>query len=188
MQGKVRVPNPFKVRETNNLEFWVSNLVIIVSTVLGVYLAAQAGYRTALDFETARGERENYYLRRALLEEVRDNLDQADKFADFVVDRNGWRFTGTAETYKLQSYVWETMRQQTTTFQTPPEILTAVRRYYESARGYADSLARGQGTAIEAAKAWREDTKKVRETTLPALEQSIATLRQRLEARGVPLE
>ncbi|MDZ4792357.1 MAG: hypothetical protein SGJ17_14325 [Hyphomicrobiales bacterium] len=35
--------NPFKVREHGNLEFWISNFVIIISTVLGVYLAAQAG-------------------------------------------------------------------------------------------------------------------------------------------------
>ena len=49
-----RILSIFKVRDEGNLEFWVSNVVIILSTVLGVYLAAQAGYRTALDFELAR--------------------------------------------------------------------------------------------------------------------------------------
>lgn len=65
----------FKVRETGNAEFWISNLVIMVSTVLGVYLAAQAGYKVALEFEVARGERDGYYMRRALLDELKDNLD-----------------------------------------------------------------------------------------------------------------
>ena len=45
----------FKVRETGNAEFWISHLMIMASTVLGVYLAAQAGYKAALEFEVARG-------------------------------------------------------------------------------------------------------------------------------------
>ena len=71
----MRILQVFKVRESGNVEFWVSNLVIMVSTVLGVYLAAQAGYKVALEFEVARGERDGYYMRRALLDELKDNLD-----------------------------------------------------------------------------------------------------------------
>ena len=55
----------FRVREQGNAEFWVSNLVIVLSTLLGVYLAAQAGYRTAIDFELARAEREIFHAPRA---------------------------------------------------------------------------------------------------------------------------
>jgi hypothetical protein len=183
------VPNIFKVRESNNLEFWVSNFVIILSTVLGVYLAAQAGYRTAVEFEAARSDRENYFMRRALLDEVKDNLEQADKFADFVINKDGWRFTGgNADQYKLQNYVWETMKQQSTTFQLPPQVLTAIRRYYDSASNYAAGLARGQGTAMDAAKAWQAETKKVREETVPVLAKSIDGLKTRLEKQGIALD
>ena len=178
----------FKVRDHGNAEFWVSNLIIVFSTVLGVYLAAQAGYRTAVAFEVARGDRDGYYMRRALLDELKDNLDQADKVADFVVNKDGWRFKGNADAYKLQHYVWETMKQQAITFQLAPAVLTGVRRYYDSAAGYAQSLAQGQGTAIEAAKSFSAETKKMREETVPAMERDIAGLKDRLEARGIALQ
>lgn len=184
----MRMLRIFKVRDQGNAEFWVSNLIIVFSTVLGVYLAAQAGYRTALDFELARGDREGYFMRRALLDELKDNLDQADKLADFIVNKDGWRFQGNADAYKLQSYVWETMKQQAVTFQLAPAVLTGVRRYYDNAAGYAQSLARGQGTAIEAAKGFSAETKQMRETTLPLLEGDIASLQNRLQSRGVSLQ
>jgi hypothetical protein len=185
---RMRILNILKVRETGNTEFWVSNLVIVFSTVLGVYLAAQAGYRTALDFEMARGERDGYFMRRALLEEVKDNLVQADQYADFIVNRDGWRFKGTPEAYKLQDYVWETMKAQTTTFQLPPAILTAIRRYYDNADNHAKNLAQGQGTAMDAAKEWTADTKKIREQTLPLMEKDLAVLKSKLEGRGVAVD
>ncbi len=180
-----KFPNPFKVREHGNLEFWVANSVIILSTVLGVYLAAQAGYRTAVDFEIARSERDGYYMRRALLDELKDNLDTADSYSDFIVNKDGWRFEGNPDTYKFQSFVWDTMKQQSVTFQVPPKVLTAVRRYYDAAASMAQSLAKGQGTAISAAKQLTEETKKMRETAIPAMEKDIADLRKKLSDRGL---
>jgi hypothetical protein len=184
----MRMLRIFKVRDHGNLEFWVSNLVIVFSTILGVYLAAKAGYSTAIEFEQARSDREGYYMRRALLDELRDNLDQADQWADFIVNKDGWRYQGNPDAYKLQGYVWETMKQQAITFQLAPPVLTGVRRYYDNAGAYATNLARGQGTAIDAAKAFSADTKKMREETVPAMEKDIAGLKSRLDARGVALQ
>ena len=85
----VRVPilRIFKVRESGNAEFWVSNLVVMASTIIGVYLAAQAGFATALQFEVARSERDGYYMRRALIDEVKDNLAAVDESVRaFVLD------------------------------------------------------------------------------------------------------
>jgi hypothetical protein len=183
-----RILRVFKVREQGNIEFWVSNLIIVFSTVLGVYLAAQAGYATAVDFEQTRTDREGYYMRRALLDEVRDNLDQADQWADFIVNKDGWRFQGSADTYKMQDFVWETMKQQAITFQLAPTVLTGVRRYYDNAAGHAQSMARGQGTAMDGAKALLADTKKMRDETIPAMEKDIAVLKGRLDAKGITLQ
>lgn len=183
-----RILRIFKVREEGNLEFWVSNAVIVFSTILGVFLAAQAGYRTALDFELARSEREGYYMRRALLDEVRDNLDHADQISKNMAE-SGWRFRNSdPEIFKLQSYVWETMKEHEITFQLPSEILTGVRRYYDKSAAYAKSLAVGQGTAIEAANNWMKDTAEVRDKIVPALESDIAQLRERVQARGLKIE
>lgn len=184
MSDITRVP---QARSVNSIEFWISNIVIIISTVLGVYLAAQAGFRTALQFEVARADREGFFMRRALLDEVRDNLTKADEFVDFVQNKDGWRYKGTPDAYTLQNFVWETMKEQSITFQLPPAALTGIRRYYDDARGLGYSMAQGQGTAIEAAKAWTEKTKAMRDTVIPAMEQDIAALKGRLESSGVPL-
>jgi len=180
--------NPFKVREHGNLEFWISNLVIVISTVLGVYLAALAGFRTALEFEVARNDRDGYFMRRSLLEEVKDNLDTADKYSDFITKKEGWRYKGNPDAYKLQGFIWETMKEQSVTFQLPPAVLTAVRRYYDTVQSLGQALAQGQGTAIEAAKSLSDETKKMRETAIPALEKDISVLRERLIGRGVSVE
>jgi hypothetical protein len=65
----------FRVRESGNAEFWIANLVVMASTIIGVYLAAQAGFKTALQFEVARSERDGFYMRRALLDELKDKLE-----------------------------------------------------------------------------------------------------------------
>lgn len=44
MIGVARWAALLKVREKDNLEFWIAQFVVIVATVLGVYLAAQAGF------------------------------------------------------------------------------------------------------------------------------------------------
>ena len=83
----------FEVRESGNKQFWLSHAVILLSTVLGVYLAAQAGYRTALDFEVTRAQRDSYFMRVALLDELNDNIEFAEKFAAVFAPATGRRRT-----------------------------------------------------------------------------------------------
>lgn len=208
-----RVPQIFKIRETGNAEFWISNLMIMASTILGVYLAAQAGYRTALDFEIARGERDGYYMRRALLDEVQDNLRAVDDWsrnfekvlranisADYFLpedawitywaDKNGWDNSNrTPDEIKMQTFVWETMKEQSITFQLPSELLSAVRRYNDAMDANGRAVVREKDwKAARAAKAILDDTKRMRDETVPAFERDIASLRDNLAAKGVSLK
>jgi hypothetical protein len=178
----------FKVREQGNLEFWVSNAVIVLSTILGVYLAAQAGYTTALNFERVRNEREGYFMRKALLDELSDNLDQADKTSAWVV-KDGWRMQGgSADAFKPQNYVWDAMKESTVTFAIPAHILTGVRRYYAAADVVARQYAIGQGTAMDGAKQSIEEAKKVRKGIIPELQRDIERLRASLARSGFPVD
>ena len=88
----------------------------------------------------------------------------------------------------MQGYVWETMKQQSLTFQLPSELLTGVRRYYDKSAAYTKALAAGQGTAIEAANCWMKDTQEVREKVVPAMERDIAQLHGKLTDRGVQVD
>ena len=202
----------FKVRESGNAEFWLSNLFIMASTIIGVYLAAQAGFTTALQFEVARSERDGYYMRRALLDEVKDNVasvgewssafekalrnrisDQyflpSDSWTTYWSDKNGWSNAGIhPDELKMKTFIWETMKQQAITFQLAPELLSGVRRYYDSMEGNMKDILTRDWKAGPAAKAILEDTQRMREVIVPAFEKDIAERRASLEAMSVPVK
>jgi hypothetical protein len=212
MPGAFQFSRIFKVRETGNTEFWITNLVVMASTVLGVYLGAQAGLRTALDFEIVRSERDGYFMRRALLDEVKDNLDAVDGWSKafektlrnrisneyflpsdgwvtYWADKNGWSNSRLVpDEIKMTTYVWETMKQQTITFQLPPELLSAVRRYYDSMESNVKDIRSEDWKAGPAAKAIAGDTKRMRDEVLPAFEKDIAELRQDLISKSIPVK
>lgn len=226
----------FKVRENGNIEYWVSQFVVLLSTVLGVYLAAQAGYATAMQFEVTRGEREGYYLRRALLTEIKANLKAVDEWSQrydadlraqidpnyflpnddwvhFFNDKMGWSHLaeltnskvrmdmrsaslGQMKTLrqqnellpgelKMKSFIWDTMKQQVTTFQLPPDLITTVQNYYESMDGNIKDVRSNTEKAGPAAVAIHAETRRMREVVVTYFETEMADLRSRLEAKGV---
>jgi hypothetical protein len=171
-----------------SMEMLITSGVQLISTVLGVYLAARAAHKNTVDFEVIRSDRDGYFMRTALLDEFKDNLDQAEKQATDVDENASTLYKNDAESYKLQSYVWETMKQQGITFQLPSDILTGVRRYYDAATTHAMGMAEGQAAARMAALAAIEDTKKMRETLVPRMEKDIAELGAKLRRRGILAE
>jgi hypothetical protein len=64
-----------------SFETLVVSLVQLVSTVAGVYLAARAAHKNTLEFETIRSERDGYFMRAALLDELKDNLNAVDAWS-----------------------------------------------------------------------------------------------------------
>ncbi len=71
------------------LETAITNGVQLVSTVLGVYLAARAAHRNTVEFEVIRSERDGYFMRAALLEELKENAAAVDAWsADFQAHLN----------------------------------------------------------------------------------------------------
>lgn len=225
----MRIFRIFKVRESGNVEFWVSNLVIMASTVLGVYLAAQAGYQTALQFEVSRNERDGYFMRRALLDELKDNLDAVKTWGeDFQAHLNkdeaiqahmeelkavtdpettaagqpwvSWWKAGAAfqHTYqndnpsplKLSTFTWDTLKQQSATFQLPSGLLSSVRRYYntiDDSMQDVSTRAKLDKTRQAAVTIWQE-TRKMRAEVLPKFEKEAAEMRASLLSKGIPVQ
>ena len=67
-----------------SMEMLVTSGVQLVSTVLGVYLAARAAHKNTVEFEVIRSERDGYFMRAALLEELKENVASVDAWsADF---------------------------------------------------------------------------------------------------------
>jgi hypothetical protein len=65
----------------SEMELVITSGVQLVSTVLGVYLAARAAHKNTVEFEAIRAEREGYFMRAALLEELKDNVAAVDTWS-----------------------------------------------------------------------------------------------------------
>ncbi|MEQ1864729.1 MAG: hypothetical protein ABL996_08750 [Micropepsaceae bacterium] len=178
----------FRVREKDNLEFWVSHALVIFSTVLGVYLAASAGYDAALSFESLRGDKQGYFMRRALSDELSDNLNSAEKWTGYFLEGDAWRFEGKPEDYPLQTYVWDSMKASDVTFELAPKILTEVRRYYRNTQLSVRDMVSGSSASRPAAEELRKETKRVRAEILPLLDGDLKSLKAKLAARGVRVD
>ena len=205
----------FKVRETGNREYWFAQIVVLLSTVLGVYLAAQAGYKTAISFEVTRGERDGYYLRRTLLAELKKNVkivdewganvetklrekisrhyfEPGDSWHFFLNEKGGWEELDSEdiklEGVKLNTFIWDTMKQQFTTFQLPPETISSIETYYSGIdKHVADVLAKKRKTGPAAATIVAQ-TEYIRKNVITSLERDVAKLRSRLDSKNIELQ
>jgi hypothetical protein len=182
-------------------EFWVSNALVMLSSIVGVYLAARASYRNSVHLEIAKAEREGYFLRVALLDELKDNIDYVGKFAAVFVAKQGESWGESLDDFKLQSFVWDTMKHQSITFQIPAEILSAIRRFHDGVAGKVREINKmshvtpiNQAPTISfyghigekmvaPARAIEDAAMVMRKVTIPALERDIASLQASLGAQ-----
>ncbi len=177
----------FLPRDKNNAEFWLSHALIIASTVIGVYLAAGAGYRVGMELQTVRSDRESYYLQLALLAEVNDNLRHVADWSDQYITNSKAKFVGRSEQYRLETYVWDAMADSDVAFRLPPEALTGIRRLYRQLSSELAQLTDDTLTTEPDYIQIQGNLDEGRETILPVLAGSIDSLRQRLDRAQIPL-
>jgi hypothetical protein len=178
----------FRVRERDNLEFWVSHAIVLASTVLGVYLAASAGYDSALAFEKVQADKAGFYMRRALNDELSDNLKEAEKWTGYFLEGDAWRFEGRPEDYPLQTYVWDSMKANEATLALNPKVLTEVRRFYRATQLNVRDMVSGSSASRPAAEAIRKDVKRMRADILPLLAKDTKEYAGRLAGLGLKID
>jgi hypothetical protein len=101
----------------------------------------------------------------------------------------GWQHgSNVPEEIKMKIYVWETMKQQSTTFQLPPDMISSVRRFYDSMEGSDKDMRGKTWKAGVAAKTIAEESKRMRTEIVPQFEANTAKLRAKLEAKGITLD
>lgn len=175
----------FLPRDKNNAEFWLSHALIVSSTILGVYLAAAAGYKVGMELQSVRSDRESYYLQLALLAEVNDNLRQVEDWAEEYLTGSKAKFVGRGEQYRLETYVWDATARSEVAFQVPPEALTGIRRLYRQLSSELTNLSDDSLTTAPDHFQIQSNLEEARMTVLPALTESIKALRGRLERSGI---
>jgi hypothetical protein len=207
------------------IELMISSGVSVVSTVLGVYLASRSAYWNTV----IRSERDGYFMRAALLDELKENIAVIDAWsADFQakLDRDpaiqahaeelresadpeivksgqawvAWWKAGSAfrltdinnnpPVLTLSTFIWDTMKQQSLTFQLPADFLSEVRRFYRSITSSMPQVATRENLARQrdaAVSIWRE-TRHMREIVVPGFEKRLKTLRIELLKKGITID
>ena len=174
------------LRNKENAKFWISHLIVLIGTVLGVYLAASAGLQTAVQFELIKSDRDSYYMRSALLDELGDNMDKVQQWGREYQSGNARKFIGRPDDFILDTYVWKTMQDSPGTFEIPSKILTQVRRYYTNTEINLRKMT-GKEPAADQVNTMLEKTKTMIAEVIPLLKKDLQQLVDKLEKAGVKL-
>jgi hypothetical protein len=164
-----------------SVEFWLSHIIIIISTVLGVYLAASAGFDVAIEFEKTRMDREVYFMERALFHEVKDNVKYAKKYSSDYI--NGAVILKRGANNELDTFIWKTMTNSNIVFQMDENLLTPTRRLYSVLSKNLLILSKGNNHL--AARQILKDATKAIEHLIPNMEKIIKAKERDLKQRNI---
>ncbi|QYK02048.1 hypothetical protein [Shewanella psychrotolerans] len=163
--------------------FWVSQIFMIIATIVGVYLAAQEGLSQAITFDNLTNKQNNYYLRQALYDEVNDNVVIINEYADFISSNAPYDIKSHHPV--MSNFVWENMRYSPYTLETPPALLSEIRRFYMQSADIIDKI-EGRIYGVKyGAGLLKELTQEVSDKTLPALKANYSALAVELKRNDI---
>ncbi|OCG03994.1 hypothetical protein [Gilliamella sp. wkB112] len=177
--------NSEKNEEIKKASFWVNHIFILLATVIGVYLAANQGYKQAVQFENMKSYKDNYYLQKSLQYELIDNINI---LKNYLVKCQDSSYLG-ARTEPLNFYtlVWDNMKFSSTTLGTPPELLRDAQRFYREVDRIHNEIAKGNiGVTVGVSKL-QEQINHIEKELLPALDSSTKKIEKILEGTDVVL-
>ncbi|MCE2573691.1 hypothetical protein [Motilimonas eburnea] len=188
VESRLRLRKRFK--QVNNQDllnsgFWVTNLCMIVATIIGVYLASNEGFRQAMLFDDINTTEANYYLRRSLMLELEDNLTLVKQKVTTLETAQYKRFDPSRDSLELDHYVWNSMQYSPNTMEVPSDLLAGARRYYRTIGVTWQQMAQHQISSQEGLSIVKEANQTVITQVLPGLQTDLATLKQQLVGFGV---
>ncbi|MCK4815824.1 hypothetical protein KA005_08640 [bacterium] len=152
-----------------NVGYWVGHIFIIIATVLGVYLAAIAGFEKAIQFELVRSDRDTYYLVTALQTEVQDNIVVLEDFmkhyeSNYYIPSKNKPFTS--------KFIWEAMKYSSSTYEIPFTLLNEIKNYYRNVdRLFKQLDQRGARKRTPVFKLIRKESSTFESDILPKIEE-----------------
>ncbi|TCI01492.1 hypothetical protein EZV61_17375 [Corallincola luteus] len=168
--------------------FWLSHLLTILATVIGVYLAAQAGLSQALIFDTLQTKQNNYYLRSSLYAELADNTALLNAYNHDVLKKGVSVDTIKLRNPRLSTYVWESMKFSPTTLETPTYFLTQTRRFYADVNEIIHKVEQGQYGSRHASSLLQQHLDTMNNEVLPKLQASATALTVELQKYDVAVD
>ncbi len=118
--------------QKQNLIFWVSQVMVILATIIGVYLASASSVRNLVDFnELARVEK-NYKSLLALREEVAFNNQLIKQRLEVILVRNedGKIVAHNGKHFpELTWFIYDVLSKDIDSLELPPTLLVETSRY-----------------------------------------------------------
>lgn len=173
-------------RELVKTSFWISQVFMIIATVVGVYLAAQEGLSQALAFDNLTNKQNNCYLRHALYDEVSDNVKTINEYADLIAVKSPYDLKSIHP--QMATFIWDNMRFSPYTLETPTRILSETRRFYMESDAIVTKIESRFYGAKYGAEQLKKLTQRVTEQTLPVLQANYTALAIELKNADIIVE
>ena len=169
-------------------EFWVGQILTVICTVVGVYLAATSGFNIAVKFEEARSERENYFLQTAFLSELKDNISTSKELYLKFKKGQGYKMSKNPEEHIFNTYIWEMMQESPNTFQVPINILSQGRSFYKNIELARLSMLAFNSDSLQSAKKLNKIATQTEKVLIPAIEKNIFKIKNKLKGYDFEIE
>ena len=166
--------------------FWISQIFMIIATIVGVYLAAQEGLSQAIKFDNLSNMQNNYHLRHALYDELSDNVKVLNSYAELIRTEAPYDIKSVHPA--MATFVWENMRYSPNTLETPSQILSDARRFYLTSADIIEKIERKFYGPRFASTQLEALTAELTTSTLPALKANYESLAVQLQANEISLD
>ena len=171
--------------ETKKLSFWVSQLFILLATVMGVYLASSQGFRQALAYGDIQSAKSNYYLRKSLQSEIADNIPLVREYMKSL-ETGG--LPARQAPFQLDTFVWENLKVSPATLETPPELLRESRMFYRGVADLQQKIAGNTYGVKVGSQKLKELVEHMENDVLPMFTKDLDGIRADLKKRGVEVQ
>ena len=165
--------------EVRKASFWVSQLCVIVATVLGVYLAATQGFKQAVAFESVISDKNNAAMRISLRNEMTDNTKIVREYIEKVTKDGS--LASRKRALPLQMFIWDNMKFSPATLETPPEFLAANAEFIRVINYLHGELGASGISTANGLKRMEDAVKKLEEEIFPKMDANVNELRASLK-------
>ena len=173
---------PVDTTEVRKASFWVNQIFVLFATVIGVYLASSQGFKQAVAYEKLMSDKSSYYLRLSLRSELADNVQLVKAYAAKL--KTGG-FAARKEPFRLDTFVWDSMKFSPSALETPSVLLTGSRNFYRNVADIQAKVADNTYGVENAIKLLNGLTDSMEKEILPLFDTDIKELRDLLDKNKI---
>lgn len=146
--------------------FWLAQILMLTSTIIGVYLAGMIGFEKGMQFDELRTQKVVYHMLSSIEGELDDNLNAMQKLTEEIKTLPFPIMQRLREERGLDTFIWESMKESSETFRIPSDIITGIRRYYSNMEGIMRRLEKSELGRSNAADQIKSESAKVKELVM----------------------